>query len=568
MPFRLVGSVNERPVSLLLRQGRNLIGSAAECDIVLEHPTISRRHAEVLVAGEDVEIGDLESRNGTFIGSRKISARARIGPGTPVAFGRVGLQLEWVAEGDVEAGLSFAGPSSASAQGERPAEAGPSTIGTKPVDAFATEDFPRLLSALSEGADVAHMIEAGGWVLFNRLPAIAVEVTSGAGEQIGMFFEARREAPPVAEPSEVVCGDDDLRVRVVFPQATMSRVFRPLVESVATLIRLANGRAKPAGAPIASTPLPMPEPATVVDEVQRIYTEAARVAQGDVGALIGGESGTGKEVLARYIHSASRRAAGPFVALNCAALPRDLLEAELLGIEKGVATGVEPRAGKFELANGGSLFLDEIGDMALETQARILRVLQEGEVYRIGGKVPRKADVRILSATNRKLDELLTGGCFREDLYYRIATWVVELPPLRQRRADIPNLAAHFLSHEGARRGIRVKGISRAALDVLMVYPWPGNIRQLENEMARAVLFLADGDLLDTTRLSDALRQTPLDSSRATLSQILEQVERKEILKAVRSSNGDVAAAAERLGLGRSTLYRRMKELGIEFPTP
>jgi transcriptional regulator with PAS, ATPase and Fis domain len=281
--------------------------------------------------------------------------------------------------------------------------------------------------------------------------------------------------------------------------------------------------------------------------------------------LITGESGTGKEVLARYIHAASKRAHGPFVALNCAALPRDLLEAELFGIERGVATGVEARPGKFELADNGTLFLDEIGDMAAETQVRLLRVLQEREVFRLGGRDPRPARIRVVSATNRNVAAFLAEGRLREDLYHRIATWVVHLPALRDRRADIPNLAAHFLAREAARAGRRVGGISRAAVDVLRGYDWPGNIRQLENEMSRAVLFLEDDEILDTARISPAIVSGRTDpSGGGRLEDTLAAVERRAIGEALAAAGGDVEAAAAKLGLSRATLYRRMKALAIE----
>jgi transcriptional regulator with PAS, ATPase and Fis domain len=240
---------------------------------------------------------------------------------------------------------------------------------------------------------------------------------------------------------------------------------------------------------------------------------------------------------------------------------------------------VEARPGRFELAHGGTLFLDEIGDMALETQAKILRVLQEGTVHRIGGAGPRKADVRIVAATNRDMRALLESRQFREDLFYRIATWRVELPPLRRRRADIPNLAVHFLSREAARNGVRVRGISQAALDRLIADDWPGNIRQLENEMARAVLFLGDGDLLDTGHLASgtvagagsASLSSPTSSvsSAASLTRldgILEQAEREAVAQALQLCGGDVEKAADRLGVARSTLDRRIKALGLSSP--
>ena len=290
-----------------------------------------------------------------------------------------------------------------------------------------------------------------------------------------------------------------------------------------------------------------------------------RIAQGHVGALICGESGTGKEVLARYLHAASLRARKPFVALNCAALPRDLLESELFGIESGVATGVEPRPGKFEMADGGTLFLDEIGDMALETQARILRVLQEGEAYRLGGQKPRSAGVRVVAATHCDLEKMMVEGTFRSDLYHRIADWTVVLPPLRERRVDIANLAAYFLDQETRRRGVDAAGISRGAMDLLEAYDWPGNIRQLEREMARSSLFLEQGELLESSHLRDAIRRVAEDGP-LSLKERLEKVERVEISQVLVRHEWSVTAAAKELKLGVSTLYRRLRELGIEMP--
>jgi transcriptional regulator with PAS, ATPase and Fis domain len=250
------------------------------------------------------------------------------------------------------------------------------------------------------------------------------------------------------------------------------------------------------------------------------------------------------------------------VAVNCAALPKDLIESELFGIEKGVATGVTERVGKFEQASGGTLFLDEIGDMRLEIQASILRALQEGTVFRVGGSEPRAADVRILAATNRDVGRLLDEGAFRLDLFHRIADWEVRLPALRERPRDIANLAAFFLETASRARGVAARGISRAALERLVAYPWPGNIRQLEREMSRAVLFLEDGDLVESSHLSDALRQEHADPS-WSLKQRLEHFEREEIRRSLRSHDGSVKNAAAALGVATSTLYRRLKELGI-----
>jgi transcriptional regulator with PAS, ATPase and Fis domain len=292
------------------------------------------------------------------------------------------------------------------------------------------------------------------------------------------------------------------------------------------------------------------------------YQKLARVAASSLEVLLFGESGAGKEVVARAVHELSGRT-GEFVAVNCGAVAKDLLEAELFGVERGVATGVEARPGKFESADSGTLFLDEIGDMAPETQAKILRVLQEGEVFRLGGHTPRPARARVIAATNRPIHTMITEGTFRSDLFHRIATWEVELPPLRRRRGDIPNLAVFLLAREAQRLGVHVRGISRAALKLLQRYRWPGNIRQLKNEISRAVLFLEDGELLDTSRLSAGIRGATEAYGGGSLTEILETVEREEISAALDATGGDTQLAAERLKMSRPTLYRRIKSLGI-----
>jgi formate hydrogenlyase transcriptional activator len=201
--------------------------------------------------------------------------------------------------------------------------------------------------------------------------------------------------------------------------------------------------------------------------------------------------------------------------------------------------------------------------MALETQAKILRVLQEREVYRVGGRSSRAADVRVLAATNCDLEAMLAEGRFRSDLYHRIADWVVELPPLRRRRADIPNLAAHFLTRACEGRGVRPAGISRSALEALIRFEWPGNVRQLEREMGRAALFLEDGELLDSSRLQPSILGAEPVAEPDDLKAVLEQAERTHIRRILDATGGAVADAAVRLGIGQSTLYRRMKALGI-----
>jgi hypothetical protein len=559
MAYRLRGSIGSAIAVFPLHDGVSVLGSAAECEIHVSHPTVSRRHAEIRLRDGRVEITDLDSSNGTFVGGRRIR-QAEVVAGDELVAGQVVLTLEPMETEDLEPGVTLAGGAGRAA-GEAPLA--PTTVGVHQVDALAFEHLPALIRRVREGADGTALAQAAGAALFAALPCLEVEVaSSGPAAEAGLLFRAARGSGG-GEAVEVSAGETTLGVRVVFLNANAARLFTPVVQAVADLVLLSASR-EPCHVPLEpGPPPPVPDPPSVVPAVQRLYADAARVAQGEVAVLLCGESGTGKEVLARFLHAASRRSCGPFVALNCAALPRDLLETELFGIERGVATGVDARPGKFELAHGGTLFLDEIGDMSLDTQARILRVLQEGEVHRIGASGPRPAAVRVVAATNRDMERALADGRFRVDLYYRIATWVAEVPPLRQRRADIPNLAAFFLAREAARQGRGVRGISRAALDLLGACDWPGNIRQLEKEMSRAVLFLGEGELLDSTRLSPWLREGRTPRSGGDLTLLLEDAERRAIASALDDHGGDVEAAAQALGVSRSTLYRRIKALGV-----
>ncbi len=560
MPLRLLIRLDDRTLRLPLGRGELVLGSAPGCDLTVPHFMVSRRHAVLRTDGVTVEVEDLGSTNGTTLAGRPLEAPAPVAPGQVLAFGGVEAVLETVDEDDLEAAVVLAedpGGEEPLAEGDTPAT---SSLGA--VKRFTMGHLPALLEALAGGADAAGMAQRVGASLLATVPCSGVEVMRRNPDGEGLLFTGGsmdRDRQPV----EVELMGGEWVIRVGFASASQERGYAPMVQACARLVELARPPGREGRRPPESAPPPLPEPPTVSPAVLRIYADAAHVARGDISVLIRGESGTGKEVLARYVHAASPRSGGVFVTLNCAALPRDLLEAELFGVEKGAATGVEARPGRFELADGGTLFLDEVGDMAPETQARILRVLQEGEVYRLGASQARSADVRVISATNRDLDAMLASGAFRSDLFHRIADWDVTLPPLRARRADIPNLAAHFLEREAARHGIRAAGISRAAMEALTAYPWPGNIRQLEREMARVVLFLEDGQLLERAHLHRAIREGAVAPAGAGLQAILDDAERRAIGEALEAAGGDVPAAAEALGLARSTLYRRIKALGI-----
>lgn len=565
MAYRLVIQTAAGEVRHLLAPGDNLVGSAGECGIRLVEPTVSRRHAIVRVGEGSLEIEDLGSRNGTLVGGQRLTGTRPLAVGEPLVLGGLSAAVEEVPEGDLEPAVVLG--SGGRPESDAPVPAAGPTDAVGSLVAFALEALPTLLERLAQGADRHTMARAVGAALFESLPCLEVEILATDGPAPAVVFTAAR-SERTDSGSPVDEHVDGLSIHTRFPGTGQARTYRRVVRAAAQLVACAGSRVAEKRLRVAETsPPPLPDPPSVEPAVRRIYADALRVARGDVGVLITGESGTGKEVLARFVHQASPRHRGPFVALNCAALPRDLLEAELFGIEKGVATGVESRPGKFELAHEGTLFLDEIGDMPPEVQAKILRVLQEASVYRLGAREPRPAQVRVVSATNRDLDGLLAGGAFRVDLFHRIADWRVHLPPLRERRADIPNLAAHFLAREGDRCGIRPGGISRTALAALQRYAWPGNVRQLEREMARSVLFLEDGELLETRHLQSALLAPAVAPTGPRLEDVLADAERRAILRALEVTSGDAAQAAERLGIGRSTLYRRIKELGIAPPS-
>lgn len=298
------------------------------------------------------------------------------------------------------------------------------------------------------------------------------------------------------------------------------------------------------------------------DAMQKAKNLARIAAPHDTAVMILGESGTGKEMFAQAIHNASRRSDGPFIAINCGAIPRTLIESELFGYERGAFTGADKNGhpGKFELANGGTLFLDEIGDMPYDVQVSLLRVLQSKEVVRLGSRKPIKIDVRIISATNQNLEEKIKNHTFRDDLYYRLNVFSILLPPLRAREGDIERLANYFVDIYSQRYGKSTRGFSPGALRVLDTYSWPGNIRQLENTVERALL-ISQGEWIEESALSLKMQQSRPENSYYRDKQ---GTEKEEIYKALRKYNFNVTQAAKFLGLSRPTLYKKMKQYHIE----
>ncbi len=300
--------------------------------------------------------------------------------------------------------------------------------------------------------------------------------------------------------------------------------------------------------------------------MQEVLAMVEQVAATNSTVLLGGESGVGKDLIARAIHERSRRASGPFVKINSTAIPENLLESELFGYEKGAFTGAAAsKPGKFELADKGTLFLDEIGDVPGSTQVKLLRVLQEREFERLGGTRTHKVDVRLVAATNRDLRAALEQGTFREDLYYRLNVVPIDIPPLRERKEDIPELVELFLKRAAAESGKEFSGISPDALKLLMQHHWPGNVRELQNIVERAAA-LARGPMIEVGDIHLDVTRPKAANGTATLPEgmTLEQWEDEIIREAVRRTNGNKSQAARRLGLSRNALRYRLSKMGIE----
>jgi len=313
-----------------------------------------------------------------------------------------------------------------------------------------------------------------------------------------------------------------------------------------------------------------PQSASIVgssDAMKSVFQLIQGVATTDATVLILGESGTGKELVAREIHTSSRRVGGPFVAINCAALPESIIESELFGHEKGAFTGaVASRKGRFELADGGTIFLDEVGELPLAVQAKLLRVLQERVFDRVGGDRPVKTDARVLAATNRDLEAGIKDGSFREDLYWRLNVFPICLPPLRARRSDIMLLADYFAEKHARAHGKEIRRISSPAIDLLVSYHWPGNVRELENCIERAVILSSDA-VIHSYHLPPSLQSG--ESSDTTPSSTLEaavsRLEKEMLMEALKMTSGNMAGAARRLGITERQMGFRVHRYGIDW---
>ena len=636
--YCLRGEISGLEQIFVLRPGENRLGALDSNDVVLPLAGVSRIHARlVLESGGRLRVEDLSSKNGTFANSQRV-AESTVETGAELRFGPVILKYQEFHRDDAKLAIAVDYPprdlqTAAFQVQEVPRKTGTQISSLNRQWLILAESFQEQLGAVRDEdlapalAHLASELHLETVLLLEQpergepivLHAVG-QIDDNASEEIrrrlkpyfdsgeaGMVFDAfdDRELGTLTVVASRSSGHDPLvlALRGKFPGRNESELFLRLVMSMIEPLRPQH--------PAAKTPLPTEFPGLIVprdyiygrsESMRRIYELMQNLARGDLPVLIIGETGVGKEYLAQILHNSSPRRRGPFIAINCAAIPSDLLEAELFGIGDGVATGVTSRKGRFQLAHGGTLFLDEIGDMSADLQAKLLRALQEKEIHPLG-KEPVRVDVRVLGATNQDLINRIQDNSFRADLYYRLAGYVLEIPPLRDRREDIPPLVEHFLRSCAKELNRSIRGLTVRALQMLTEYPWPGNVRELANEVRRAVYLCPDHRTIESSTLSRQIQQHrpveekphpdphlsgtgfagpgQLDGQKSGVRDLasssgvrvapgslvidslnLDQVESLVLEEALRRCGDNQVQAARLLGISRQKLRRKMERLG------
>jgi DNA-binding NtrC family response regulator len=526
----------EELMRVALDRPRIVIGRGPECDVALPHPEVSRAHAALERTGDGWTVVDLSGR-GTVVGGAAV-ARAPLAEGDELGLGDFRIIL----------------------RGEPPPEMLPTAVGRD-----LTERAPAA-GALPPGTTLRIR-----WAGAERVVPLAAELT--AGKDPGCTL--RLEDPFVSSVHlRLVRRADGLHVvDLASTNGTWVDGVRvgEAALGIGSTVRLGETDLS-VEAPAGTAPQVFEGIVTADRGMREVFDLVERVAPSGAPVAIFGETGTGKELVAHAIHARSERASGPFIPVNCAAIASELVESELFGHERGSFTGAAAaRRGAFEEASGGTIFLDEIGELSLDLQAKLLRTLESGEIKRVGASKPFRVDARVVSATHRDLRAAVKRGSFREDLYYRLAVIRVELPPLRRRPGDVPLLAEHFLRTLAPRGGSRPT-FHPAALERLSRHPWPGNIRELRNVLARALL-LRRGAVIGASDLAfdgdpppDASPASPGSDSFDLAGKTLAQIEEEAIRRALLRHGGNRRAAARELGIARSTVQKRAAELGIPQP--
>jgi len=586
-----------------LRPGVSRLGRAPDCEVIVEGHDVSRYHAELTVDEDGLRVLDLGSTNGTFVNGIRVT-EAKLSPGDSLVVGSSLLVVVELDPEDCEVALSVEIPQRIESlpRGGR-AEERETRDGEDRVPGAWLGVLREWVStgACAEGEPLVRALErvrealgaAGIMVLsWDREGSVGIRGLAGEVVTPGRVAARVREVFETVGPGELsgwrmvrpghgsglVVGwatqDGPPRTVVALAPRCGAREAGTLLAEMA--LALPEGgcdcgdRIGAGGAPASRLSFPKGYVVCHSAAMRELYLELERFVSGELPILLTGETGVGKEAIARTIHLSSPRRHGPFVAVNCAAIPAELLESELFGIEDRVATGVAARPGKMVIASGGVLFLDEIGEMPVGLQAKLLRALEERQVYPVGGRRPVPVDVRLVSATNADLDSCLESGRLRRDLYYRLAGCVLRIPPLRERPGDIPLLVQRFVEEAAAETGRRVRGVSVRALEALVARSWPGNVRQLRHEVYRLVHLCPQDGLITSDLLPDPVPCTRSGTSPSpfALEPRIRALERDLILAALRETGGNRTRAAKLLGLSRYGLLLKMRRLGLEDELP
>ncbi len=575
------------------------IGSRRGNDIVIPQPDVSRAHAILDVADGSFRITDLKSKNGTRVNGQPVtSAEAHCGDEIMVSSARLVIV-------EVSSGSFGLASEIQPTDGVEVPESSVDTGRYQPVtdldDIVALlEMTARCAESCSIGTLLRWVVERfgfeGGMILFKGHAGQLSLITSAGNldldpsdrKTLNSLTEVGNE---ILQEKKVVVQDTDqfgtrflasalderhvlvIQYGVTPPAASdLSAILASLKVVLNAAAAAPRGGEKAAVAGKRGNGAAFEGILGSSPSLKKCKSLAERYARQEEPVLITGESGTGKELFARAIHMLSHRSGGPFVAVNCAAIPSELIEAELFGVAPGAATGVSARKGKFQVADHGVLFLDEVGDLPLGLQGKLLRVLELGEYYRVGDDAPTKCDVRIISATNRDLDAEVKAERFRADLYYRLHVLRIHIPPLRRRRQDIPVLVNAFLEETAAKMHKPVRGLTVRALEALTAYDWPGNVRELRSEIIRAVSSLTPGAIIDTAHLSVTPgggfpgARPALDLALfngMSLSEARDVFERVLIQASLDEHGGNRTRVAEELGISRAGLFKKMKRLGM-----
>ncbi|MDQ7006202.1 MAG: sigma 54-interacting transcriptional regulator [Acidobacteriota bacterium] len=595
--FYLEARISGQVVRWPLSEGESLLGRGDECDLPVDEGSVSPRHLRLRLAAGRLSIEDLGSANGLWVGGERV-ARAELGTDEWFAAGTVLLALrEGLSLGVGERGEVFRS-SLLTRRGGPPIDVDALPAGLPARgESGSLEAMLGQLDRLLSGEDpedrcrsllrwLAEQVGGKTVLLFRRGEAggawaLRGEWGAGVGEALGERALSEALGPGgskrVGEALVLAGGPRGGDWRLVIDPAPDGPVWLPVARLVLHLLAPDAAAGEPAEARSAGSARggghaapDADEPFLALSELTlRVLRDVDRLAATDLPVMLHGESGTGKELLARRLHRHSPRPGGPFVAINCAALPADLLEAELFGIEQGVATGVSARRGRFQLASGGTLFLDEVADLPPALQPKLLRALESLEITPLGAPSPVSVHVRLVAASHQDLEQRVREGTFRRDLLYRLAGAVVEVPPLRERPEEILPLARRFASQAAGVRGGSFEGIDVRAARQLLNYDWPGNVRELRHVVFRA-LALADGPILHEDLLPAEVRGAADEGKGeiflglgGTYRGARERFERLYFTSLLESCGGNHAEAARRAGLSRSSLYRKLAELGL-----